>query len=102
MAVSPEVLAEIDHVKAQRIYAKEEAQVGDQDLLVFFNVLDLKDLQGKPLSLKEVKKLCPNWFVRSALFQVSGHAKETAPLKTGDLKHKVLAKVLLPRFIQKE
>ena len=102
MAVPPEVLAEIDHAEAQRLYATEEAHVGDQDLSTFFNVLDPDDLQGEPLRLKEVKKLCPNRFVRSTLFQVSGHAKETAPLKTGDLKHKGLAKILLPRFIQKE
>ena len=68
MAIPPKVLAEIDHVEAQRIYAKEEAQGGDQDLSMFFNVPDPKDLQGKPLSLKEVKKLCPNWFVRSTLY----------------------------------
>ena len=97
-----EVLAEINHVEAQRIYAVEEAHVGDQDLSIFFNVPDIEDLQGEPLSLKEVKKLCPNWFVRSTLYQVSGHAKETTPLKVGDLKHKGLAKVLLARFIQKE
>ena len=102
MAVPLKVLAEIDHAEAQRLYAAEEDHVGDQDLLIFFNVPDPEDLQGKPLSLKEVKKLCLNWFVMSTLFQVSGHAKETAPLKTGDLKHKGLAKVLLPRFIQKE
>ena len=102
MAVPPEVLAEIDHAEAQRIYVQEENQLGTQDLSVFFNYEDPEDLQGKPLSLKEVKKLCPNWFVRTVLYQVSGHAKETAPLKTGDLKHKGMAKVLLPRFIQKE
>ena len=102
MAVPPEFLAEIDHAEAQRLYAAEEAHVGDQDLSIFFNIPDPDNLQGEPLSLKEVKKLCPNWFVRSTLFQVSGHAKETAPLKTGDLKHKGLAKILLPRFIQKE
>ena len=102
MVVPLEVLAEIDHAEAQRLYAAEEAHVGDQELSIFFNVPDPDDLQGEPLSLKEVKKLCPNRFVRSTLFQVSGHAKETAPLKTGDLKHKGLAKVLLPRFIQKE
>ena len=44
MVVPPKVLAEIDHVEDQRIYIKEEAQVGDQDLLVFFNVPDLDDL----------------------------------------------------------
>ena len=102
MAVPPEVLVEIDHAEAQRLYATEEAHVGDQDLLIFFNVPDPDDLQGKQLSLKEVKKLCPNWFVRSTLYQVSGHAKETIPLKTTYLKHKGLAKVLLARFIQKE
>ena len=99
MAVPLEVLAKIDNAEAQRIYAKEEAQVGDQDLSIFFNVPDPKDLQGKPLILKEVKKLCPNWFFMSTIYQVGGHAKETAPLKTLDLKHKGLAKVLLAKFI---
>ena len=68
MAAPPKVLAKIDHAEAQKIYAKEKAQAGDQDLAIFFNVPDPKDLQGKPLSLKEVKKLCPNWFVRSTLY----------------------------------
>ena len=102
MVVPPEVLVEIDHAEAQRIDAQEETQIGAQDLSVFFNVKDPEDLQGKPLSLKEVKKLCPNWFVTSTLYQVNGHAKESAPLKSTDLKHKGLAKVLLARFIQKE
>ena len=102
MAVPPQVLAEIDHAEAKIIYAKEEAQAGDQDLLIFFNVPDPEYLQGTPLTLKEVKKLCPNWFVRSTLYQVSGHAKDNAPLKTTDLKHKGLAKVLLAKFIKKE
>ena len=102
MAIPSKVIAEIDHVQAQRIYTKEEAQVGDQDLSIFFNVPILEDLQGKPLSLKEVKKLCPNWFVRSTLYQVNGHAKENATLKTIDLKHKGLAKVLLAKFFYKE
>ena len=102
MVVPPKVLAEIDHGEAQRLYATEEAHIGDQDLSIFFDVPNPNDLQGEPLSLKEVKKLCPNWFVRSTLYQVSGHAKETTPLKTGDLNYKGLAKVLFSRFIQKE
>ena len=102
MEVPPKVLAEIDHAKAQRLYVVEEAHIVDQDLSIFFDVLDRDDLQGEPLSLKEVKKLCPNWFVKSTLFQVSGHAKESAPLKTTNLKHKGLAKILLARFIEKE
>ena len=76
--------------------------MGAQDLSIFFNYANPEDMQGKPLSLKEVKKLCPNWFVRIVLYQISGHAKDNAPLKTIDLKHKGLAKVLLARFIQKE
>ena len=68
MVVPPKVLLEMDHAKAQRIYAQEETQFGAQVLSVFFNVKDPEDLQGEPLILKEVKKLCPNWFVRSTLF----------------------------------
>ena len=102
MAVPPEVLVEIDPEEAQRIYIKEEHRVGAQDLSVFFNYEDPADLEGEPLSLKEVKKLYPNWFVKTVLYQVSGHAKDNAPLKTTNLKHKGLARILLTRFIQKE
>lgn len=100
----PNVADDLDHAESQRILKEEQGRYGQQDLSTFFQdpQEDEEDLQGEPLSLKEVKKLCPNFFVRDQLFHISGRAKETAPLKLSDLQHKGLARILLLRFIRQE
>ena len=102
-ALLPNVAEDIDHAESQRILTEEALWYGTQNLSTFFAPeQEDANLEGEPLSLKEIKKLCPNFFVRDTLFRVTGRAKETAPLKLSDLQHKGIARVLLRRFIQKE
>ena len=101
-ALLPNVAEDIDHAESQRILTEEALRYGTQNLSTFFAQQEDPNLEGEPLSLKEIKKLCPNYFLRDTLFQVTGKAKETAPLKLSDLQHKGIARVLLRRFIQKE
>lgn len=63
---------------------------------IFFEITDNdSELQGEPSSLKEVKKLCPNHFVRDTLFRISGRAKDSLmPVKLLDLKHRTGANLL--------
>ena len=76
MAIPPKVFAKIDLKETQRIVREEEQRIGAQDLSTFFTIKDPFGLEeGETLSLKEVKKLCPNYFVRGTIFQVSGQAK---------------------------
>lgn len=98
----PDVQAHLDHAESQRILREESLRVGDQDLSTFFQETEDIGLEGEPLSLKQVRKLCPNYFVRNTLFKISGKAKDSAPLKLSDLQHTGLARCLLARFIQKE
>ncbi len=93
----------LDHGEAQRLLNADRERYGNEDFVILTQVDEEPEgLEGEPLTLKEVKKLCPNHFVRDSLFRISGRAKETAPLKLSDLQHVDLAKVLLQRFIQKE
>lgn len=98
----PDIQQLLDHDESQRILKEESLRVGDQDLSTFFEEVEDAGLEGDPLSLKQVRKLCPNHFVRETLFRISGRAKETAPLKLSDLQHTGLARTLIARFIQKE
>lgn len=94
---------ELNYEQAQSIYLAEQIRCSSQDLTTIVLAQDEDDeLEGEPLSLKEVRKLCNNHFVRNTLFRVSGNAKETAPLKLSDLQHVGLARVLLQRFIRQE
>lgn len=92
----------IDHGESQRTLKEESLRVGDQDLSTFFEEVEDAGLEGEPLSLKQVQRLCPNHFVKETLFKISGKAKDAAPLKLSDLQHIGLARTLIARFIQKE
>lgn len=85
-ALLPNVAEDIDHAKSQRILTEEALRYGTQNLSTFFAPeQEDANLEGEPLSLKEIKQLCPNYFVRDTLFRVTGRAKETAPSKLSDL-----------------
>ena len=87
----------------EQIYHAEQIRCSPQNLAAIAQIQeDEAGLEGEPLSLKEVRKLCSNHFVRNTLFRISGNAKETAPLKLSDLQHVGLARVLLQRFIHQE
>ena len=104
VALLPNVAEDIDHAESQCILTEEALRYGGTQNLSTFFAPEQEDanLEGEPLSLKEIKELSPNYFVRDTLFRVTGRAKETAPLKLSDLQHKGIARVLLRRFIQKE
>lgn len=64
----PDVQAHLNHAEAQRILREESLRVGDQDLSTFFQETEDIGLEGEPLSLKQVRKLCPNYFVRNSRY----------------------------------
>ena len=46
-----------------------EKDTGNEDFVILTQVDEEPEgLEGEPLTLKEVKKLCPNHFVRDSLF----------------------------------
>ncbi|WP_447387083.1 hypothetical protein, partial [Streptococcus pseudopneumoniae] len=65
----------INHELAQQIYREEELRVAQGDLTALASSQeDENDLQGEPLSYRQCRNLCPNYFVRHQLFRVSGNA----------------------------
>ena len=94
--------AQINLDEAQQILREESLRVRGQDLSQYFIQTVPEGLEGPPLKMTAVRKLCPNYFVRGTLFRISGRAKDSAPPKLSDLQHVGLARTLLLRFIQKE
>ena len=91
----------LNHDLAQQIYQEEEIRIARSDITNMAVIQqDEMELHGDPLSYKQCQALCPNHYVGNTLFRVSGHAKATAPLKLSDLRHTILARHLLSRFIQ--
>ena len=73
MAIPPKGLAKFDCRGTQQILREEEQRIGAQDSSTFLTIEGPFGLEkGEPLSLKEVKKLCPNYFVKGTIFQVNG------------------------------